>query len=665
MSSPSIPMASFRGDGASRGVGAGRSVVVPDPDDALEGDGAGAHSSAREVFEHARTELEQEAAAASGEIAEILRGQLAMLSDPAFLGEVEALVGTDATPVRELAAAIEAGAGVLRDRLAASSVTRIQERVSDVDDLATRLESRATGRRPGEVMPDGPGPFVLVADDLLPSQTARIDPERVVGIVLEGGGPTAHAAIIARALGIPLVTGVTDAREEVGRASEVLLDGDSGEIWIDPDHTTRDVVLARATADEEGPAGGVPVVELDGGEVGLAVNIGAVAEAARAVRGGARAVGLLRSELLAFAGARTREAVAEAVRAIGETIDGPVVFRLLDVGGDKPLDGVTAPGEPNPMLGARGVRLIDTARTEFVEQLVGLASAAEHVDVRISVPMVIDPAEVERVRALWSEVTDRPAPPIGIMVETPAAVLLIDELAAVSDFLSIGTNDLTQYLLAADRGNPAVAGLVDPAHPAVLRAVRAVVTAGDRAGIPVAVCGQMAADPRGQRLLVGLGVQELSVPPDALLETARALTGVAMSELRTEAEAASRWPGSSSQDRVARAAESAAVTETGAPDDAAPSGPRFVVTNPEGLHVRPASQLAEIASRLGVSIAVRTEGGEANADSVFSLLALGIDTGTEVEVDVTGDGAEAAWPAILDVLHGRASDHPDPSSPEA
>jgi phosphoenolpyruvate-protein phosphotransferase (PTS system enzyme I) len=643
VSSPSSPPATLAGTGASSGLGTGICAVVPPAGAPVGADRRVVIDDLDTVFERARAALEREAEEAGGEVGDILRGQLAMLSDPALRQAIderlEAPSGDGSPP---LPTAIVDGAQTFRDRLGDSSVARIRERVSDVDDLADRLVSIVTDTRSGGVVPAGEGPFVLIGDDLLPSQTAQLDPRRVAALVLEGSGPTAHAAIIARALSIPLVTGVAGARERIAEGATVVVDGGTGEVWVDPDEDVLETLRARATSVDDTPSPPVRTVPLDGGAFEVAVNIGSVPESQRAARAGARAVGLLRSELLAFAGVREREGIADAVRAVGAAIQGPIVFRLLDVGGDKPLEGVTISDEPNPMLGARGVRLLEPAREEFLEQLAGLAAVADEAEVRISVPMVVAPDEVTRVREAWAEVTDRPAPAIGIMVETPAAVLLADELAEVSDFFSIGTNDLTQYVLAADRGNPHVADLVDPTHPAVLRAVRQVVEAGDRAGIPVAVCGQAAADPRAQRLLIGLGVDELSVPLEDLRTTVEALEGASLQDLEAEARAALQ----------PEATEQAARGPEGAVEP--PADGRMTVTNPDGLHVRPASQLADVATRHGVSITVRTDDGEADAASVFSLLALGIDTGAEIEVQVSGDGADAAWPEILAIIRGEA-----------
>jgi phosphotransferase system HPr (HPr) family protein len=642
VSSPSSPDATLVGIGASSGVGTGVAAHVEPVTRTASMSGQVVVADLDTVFERARTALEQEADEAGGEIGEILRGQLAMLSDPALRDAISDELGASSGhEPASLPSAIIDGARTFRDQLAASSVARIRERVSDVDDLAARLVAITTDSRSHGIMPAGEGPFVLTGDDLLPSQTAQLDPERVAALVLERSGPTAHAAIIARALSIPLVTGATGARDQIPEDVIVIVDGGTGEVWIDPDEDVRESLQARVTKVDDTPSPAVRTIDLEGGSFDIAVNVGAVPEAQRAARAGARAVGLLRSELLAFAGVRDRAAVAAAVREVGEAIQGPIVFRLLDVGGDKPLEGVTISEEPNPMLGARGVRLLERARAEFREQLAGIADVADEVEVKISVPMVVAPEEVVRVREAWAEVTDRPPPAIGIMVETPAAVFLADELAEVSDFFSIGTNDLTQYVLAADRGNPSVAELVDPTHPAVLRAVRQVVEAGHRQGIPVAVCGQAAAEPRAQRLLIGLGVDELSVPLEDLQATVEALRGASLQDLRTEARAA--------LESVSSEVPHAHQEEVQPPEEG-----RLTVTNPDGLHVRPASQLADVATRHEVSITVRTDDGEADAGSVFSLLALGIDTGAEIEIEVGGDNADAAWPDVLAIIRGEA-----------
>jgi phosphotransferase system HPr (HPr) family protein len=643
VSSPSSPPATLVGTGASPGLGTGICATV-----APEGASVSTHNRVvvddlDTVFERAKHTLDNESEKAAGEVGDILRGQLAMLSDPSLREAIDdALEASSGDEPPPLPTAIFEGARIFRDRLADSSVARLRERVSDVDDLAARLVSIATDTQSKGVVPAGEGPFVLTGDDLLPSQTAQLDPQRVAALVLERSGPTAHAAIIARALSIPLVTGVTGARDQISEGVTVVVDGGTGEIWVDPDADAVETLQARATAVDDTPSPPVRAVTLDGGSFEVAVNVGSVPESQRAARAGARAVGLLRSELLAFAGVRDRQGIADAVRAVGDAIQGPIVFRLLDVGGDKPLEGITVSDEPNPMLGARGVRLLERSREEFVEQLAGIAAVADDVEVKISIPMVVAPDEVIRVREAWAEVTDRPAPAIGIMVETPAAVFLADELAEVSDFFSIGTNDLTQYVLAADRGNPHVADLVDPTHPAVLRAVLQVVEAGGRAGIPVAVCGQAAADPHAQRLLIGLGVDELSVPLEDLQTTVEALQGSSLQELQSEAQTAL-------EPRASEQAPHALHEEHQPPDE----GP-ITVTNPDGLHVRPASQLADVASRHEVSITVRTADGEADAGSVFALLALGIDTGAEIEIEVRGDDANAAWPDILAIIRGEA-----------
>ena len=643
MSSPSSRSAHLVGTGAAPGLGSGICAHVT-PDTGSAGtDERVVVTDLDTMFERARAALQQESETTGGEIGDILRGQLAILSDPALRRAIDdEFKASSPDETRPTTSAIVGGVRAFRDRLANSSVARIQERVSDIDDLAARLVAVATDTQSRGVMPSGEGRFILAGDDLLPSQTAQLDPERVAALVLERSGPTAHAAIIARALGLPLVTGATGARDQIPEGTSVIVDGGTGEVWIDPDEDLRESLQARLTKVDHAPSPAVRTVDLEGGSFEVAVNIGAVSESQRAARVGARAVGLLRSELLAFAGIRERAAVADVVRAVGAAIRGPIVFRLLDVGGDKPLEGVTIIEESNPMLGARGVRLLEHARTEFLEQLAGVAAAADEVEVKISVPMVVTPDEVLQVHGAWAEVTDRPPPAIGVMVETPAAVFLADELAAVSDFFSIGTNDLTQYVLAADRGNPHVADLVDPTHPAVLRAIRHVVEAGHRHGIPVAVCGQAAADPRAQRLLIGLGVDELSVPMEDLQTTVEALKGSSLQDLESEARVALE-PGASEHESHAKQEK-----------DQPPGEGRITVTNPAGLHVRPASQIADVATRHKVSITVRTDEGEADAGSVLSMLALGIDTGAEIEIEVGGDAADIAWPEILAIIRGEA-----------
>jgi phosphoenolpyruvate-protein phosphotransferase len=390
-----------------------------------------------------------------------------------------------------------------------------------------------------------------VAEDLAPSVTVELDRSLLVGIALEGGSRTSHAAILARALGIPAVVGVPGVMRRAAGVREMAIDGGSGTVILEPDGEAREQ-LATAVARHEADRAADdalrtrPLVTSDGHRVICAANVGAPDEVERAVAAGAEAVGLFRTEF-AFAGrtAPGEDDQADAYERALRAADGAhMVFRLADIGGDKPLPYVDIGPEANPFLGVRGIRLAGRHPDLFVTQLRAIlrASAATGSVAAIMAPMVADEADLMLYRTLVEQaqaaVPDAPAPEVGIMVEVPAAVSLADRLAAQVDFMSIGTNDLTQYLLAADRSNPALGHRQDPLHPAVLRAVRQVVEAAASTECRVAVCGEMAGDPAGAMLLVGLGVGELSMGPEAFGPVKRAVAShsrAALEALATEA----------------------------------------------------------------------------------------------------------------------------------
>ena len=418
----------------------------------------------------------------------------------------------------------------------------LSARAADVRDVAARIARHVTGQ---------PAPHlerrsIVVAVDLAPSVTVELDRALLAGIALEGGSRTSHAAILARALGIPAVVclpQIVDASADIG---ELAIDGDAGLAVLDPDDADRDrLAHAAATAASRRAADDAfrerPLATADGHRVRCVANVGDPAEAESAFAAGAEGIGLFRTEF-AFAG-RTEapnedeqvEAYARALRAAG---DAHVVIRLADIGGDKPLPFVSIPEEANPFLGVRAIRLAEDHRELFATQLRAIlrASVITGQPASVMAPMVADAADATLVRRLVDEarsaVPDAAPPRVGIMIEIPSAVVLADQLAALVDFVSIGTNDLTQYLLAADRTNPRLAERQDPLHPAVLRAVARVVEGAAAAGAcEVAVCGEMAADPAGALLLVGLGVDELSMDPMAFGAVKRAMADHSRAEL--------------------------------------------------------------------------------------------------------------------------------------
>jgi phosphocarrier protein FPr len=393
-------------------------------------------------------------------------------------------------------------------------------------------------------------PGVLVAADLTPAQAAVLDRDTVTGIVLAHGSPTSHGAILARSRGIPAVVGAGPDVLAIPDGTTVVLDGDSGALVVDPDPDTLVAMKTKAAErdrllDEALAAAAAPASTRDDVEVHIAANVGSVADAAAAVQNGADLAGLVRTEFL-FLGRDDAPSVDEqeaAYRSVSGALAGrPAVFRTLDVGGDKPLSYVDQPAEANPFLGLRGLRLA-LARPQLLrDQLTALCRVAAEHPVSVMFPMVTHLAEVLAAR----EILDGVGPPagldVGMMIEVPAAALKAAAFVPHVDFFSIGTNDLTQYTLAAERGNDSVAAGADPLDPAVLRLIDAVCRAVAGQNVRVAVCGEMAADPVAVPLLVGLGVDELSVAPYSVPQTKQTVRGLTAYRCRELASRALSMP---------------------------------------------------------------------------------------------------------------------------
>ncbi len=419
----------------------------------------------------------------------------------------------------------------------------LQARRADVEDVGAQVLAHLTNR---SLHTDIPAGSILVAADLLPSDVARLSSEQVQGVCLALGGATAHAAILIRSLGIPAVAGVGASILDIPEGTHLALDGERGMVWIDPDPETRHALETRRTAwlaaeAEARRAAQRQGATRDGVRIEVAANVRRLADAESALRFGAEGVGLLRTELL-FMGRReapTEEEQIEAYRAIAEALQGrPIIIRTLDVGGDKPLPFVPIPREANPFLGQRGIRFSLAHPDIFKTQVRAIVRVAATHPVHLMFPMVSTPDELRQALALLDEARHEAqaaghavgTPKVGIMVETPSAVWMADHLAALVDFFSIGTNDLTQYLFAADRTNPQVAPLADPFHPAVLRAIAHTSNAAHQQRVWVGVCGELAGDPLGAVLLVGLGIRELSMNPTAIPRVKHILGRISLAE---------------------------------------------------------------------------------------------------------------------------------------
>jgi phosphotransferase system enzyme I (PtsI) len=491
----------------------------PDPEDASAGSPEEEQQRFDDARQLARDELERErertAERVGDEEAAVFDAHLKFLEDPQLIeqieDEIEAGEAAELAVDRAYGDAIEQFEGM--DGLMA-------ERADDLRDIRDRLLRLLSGgdRIDLTALPEG---TILLAERLTPSDTAQLDPEAVAGFATVTGGRTSHVAIFARSLGIPAIVGAGEELLDIPEGTEVAIDADQEAVVVDPNEAVRERVTAgRDVTVREGR-----VETTDGKAIEVAANIGTVAEIDGAIGQGADGVGLFRTEFLFL----DRESPPDEdeqfetyVDALDAFPEGRVVVRTLDIGGDKPIPYLDLPEEENPFLGDRGIRrsLGDDAHL-FESQLRALLRAAGATEGTLSVmfPLVatVDELtaaldEVDRVaKDLADEGIEYAVPELGVMVETPAAVMMATEFAERVDFLSIGTNDLAQYVMAADRENDAVAHLHDPQQPAVLRAIRRTVKAAHEHGAWIGMCGEMAGDPASTELLVGLGLDELSM----------------------------------------------------------------------------------------------------------------------------------------------------------
>jgi phosphocarrier protein FPr len=420
----------------------------------------------------------------------------------------------------------------------------MRARADDLAGVGRQVLERLLGQAPAAV-PSEPG--IVVAPDLSPAQTAALEPSVVQGIATAHGGPTSHSAILARSLGLPAAVGLGDALLSLAEGTPLALDGDAGVAYPDPSPEVRAEYEQRARARAQvvraaRAAAQDPATTRDGTTIEVAANAGALADVPAAMAAGADGVGLLRTEFLFLdRGAMPDE--DEQYRAylgIARALEGrPLILRTLDVGADKPLPYVDQPVEANPFLGERGIRL-SLARPELLEiQLrAALRVAAEH-PVKIMFPMV---ATIDEYRAALDLLEhargDLPQPDVGVMVEVPSVALAAGSFAPEVDFFSIGTNDLTQYTLAAERGNDRVAAIADPLHPAVLRLIQLVTEAAGAHDKWAGVCGELAGDPLAAAVLVGLGIRELSVAAPLVPAVKEAVRAIEVEEAQALAEAA-------------------------------------------------------------------------------------------------------------------------------
>ncbi|MBC7189021.1 phosphoenolpyruvate--protein phosphotransferase [Candidatus Aerophobetes bacterium] len=424
----------------------------------------------------------------------------------------------------------------------------VEERFRDIEDAAERILHNLL-RKPIFTLSHLEEKIIVVAYDLAPSDTASMDKEKVLGFATDIGGRTSHTAIMARALEIPAVVGLRDVTKRVTPGETLIIDGDRGQVIIDPtSHQIRKYrekrkkfIIYKKNLEKLKP---LPAKTLDGREIELAANIAGPEEVDVAIRNGAEGVGLYRTEYLYMnrTSLPSEEEQLRAYASVAEKVKPySVIIRTLDIGGDKFLSPLAVPREINPFMGCRAIRLSLELVDVFKTQLRAILRATQYGKVKVMFPMVSSLEEVRKAKEILLEVKEElkekkipfsESLEVGIMIEVPSAAIMADVLAKEVDFFSLGTNDLIQYTLAVDRVNEKVAHLYQPLHPTILRLIDHVVKEAHRENIWVGACGEMASDPLGMAVLLGLGVDELSVAPTSILEIKKIIRGLSWEELQ-------------------------------------------------------------------------------------------------------------------------------------
>ncbi|MEE9269120.1 MAG: phosphoenolpyruvate--protein phosphotransferase [Candidatus Krumholzibacteria bacterium] len=504
-------------------------------------------------FKHALAETRKELIQIQADMSErlgedharIFEAHLLILDDVMVVGDTEALIRSEnrnaAWAFQKVISNILSGFEDIEDEY-------LRDRFTDILDVKKRVIGKLLGKQKRKLI-DPSEPSVVFARDLSPSETAQFDRKKVLGYATDRGGRTSHTAILARSQGVAAVVGLEDLSARVRSGDPVVLDGNAGTVVIHPSHSTldnyhREIKQYKKLEKELLKLTGYPAETLDNRNIQLKANIDLPDEIESAVAYGAQGVGLFRTEYFFIAQDKlpSEEEQYQIYRSVLEHMgDNPVTIRVLDIGGDKIADYLHSSPELNPFMGWRGIRFLLTRKDIFKTQLRAIYRASAHGSVKILLPLIVEVDEVKKAKQICAEVREQLRSnrfriddnvEIGIMVETPSAVLLADALAKEVDFFSIGTNDLIQYTMAVDRGNSKISHLYQHLHPSIIRFLKMTVDAARKHKIPVSICGEMAVDPMSTVVLIGLQLDEFSCSPNMMPEVKKIIRSVTYDECK-------------------------------------------------------------------------------------------------------------------------------------
>lgn len=545
----------LRGIGTSKGIGIGKALIIHKCKNAVSRVKIKDTEAEVDKFNEAVEKFIQETNELVDKLSQklngddknalVLKNQEYLMRDPEFTSGVISAITNDKLNAE---AAVEDTCEMLKNIFLSFNNDTMTQRVADIEDMKQRLIAIMQGQKHIDLtnLSDN---TVIIADEIHPSMTANMDTEHIAGIISEKGGDTSHASILARALEIPAVLSVKDICSKIAEGEEVIVDGAYGEVFVNPTPITLKIYNKKKKAYDERVKElkkyiDKQTVTRDGRKVMLAANIGNADEAAKAVKAGAEGVGLFRTEFLFMnkQALPTEEEQYNEYKKAAVVLDGrQLTIRTLDIGGDKDIPYMGLTKELNPFLGYRAIRFCLDRVDIFTTQLRAVLRASAYGNIRIMIPMITSVTEVQAVKKIINGICrdldkkdikyDKDIK-IGVMIETPAAAIMADVLAHEVDFFSIGTNDLTQYTLAVDRGNENVAYLYSALNPAVIRSIKHIIECAHNAGIEAGMCGEAAADERMIPLLLNFGLDEFSVTVSRVLETRKEIASWSSKEVK-------------------------------------------------------------------------------------------------------------------------------------